>query len=652
MSAAIKLLKAAAGNAGGAVYVDDVFSCFLYEGNATSRSIVNGIDLADKGGLVWTKNRDTTYDHNFVDSARGLTNSPYIRSNSANSQGTDGNGITAFNSNGYTVGNSASWNANGNSHVSWTFAKQKKFFDIVTYSGNATNGRAINHNLGSTPGMIIVKSKTSSTYWAVYHRSLGEGHYLFLNTTDAKSAYDSNSSNSRYWNNTAPTSTQFTVSNDGWVNGSGQDYVAYLFAHNEADYGENSDEAIIECGSYTGTGSAGNSINLGFEPQWLMIKQSSGANDWYIYDTMRGIVSGGNDAVGLKANSEDAEGSSNHLSVTATGFELEGTGGGYNGSGQTYVYMAIRRPHKPASEFATTDLFAIDTAGSTGDGNEPHYRSTFACDMGIRVDINEASKEISSRLMHGTWMYTDQNAAASSPNFPQFDYSNGWGAASSTNADSLSYMFRRVKGFFDVVTYVGDGTTSHAVNHNLGVAPELIILKDRDRGANWSVYHQNSPVSGSGKRYNLKLNVDNAAGDSDFWPSTPTATQFVLGDSDQGVNRNGDDYIAYLFATADGISKVGGYTGTGSDLNVDCGFSAGARFILIKRTDSSGDWYVYDSVRGIVAGNDPYTLLNTTAAQVTNTDYIDPLSAGFTVTSSAPAGLNASSGNYIFLAIA
>jgi hypothetical protein len=111
-------------------------------------------------------------------------------------------------------------------------------------------------------------------------------------------------------------------------------------------------------------------------------------------------------------------------------------------------------------------------------------------------------------------------------------------------------------------------------------------------------------------------------------------------------------HIAYLFATVAGVSKVGSYTGTGADLNVDCGFSAGARFILIKRTDSTGDWYVYDSVRGIVAGNDPYLLLNSTAGEVTGTDYIDPLSSGFTVTSSAPAALNASGGTYIFLAIA
>jgi hypothetical protein len=97
---------------------------------------------------------------------------------------------------------------------------------------------------------------------------------------------------------------------------------------------------------------------------------------------------------------------------------------------------------------------------------------------------------------------------------------------------------------------------------------------------------------------------------------------------------------------------VGSYTGTGSDLNVDCGFSAGVRFVFIKRTDSTGDWYLYDSERGIVAGNDPYVRLNKTNAEVTNTDYIDPLSSGFTVTSSAPADLNASSGTYIFLAIA
>jgi hypothetical protein len=107
-----------------------------------------------------------------------------------------------------------------------------------------------------------------------------------------------------------------------------------------------------------------------------------------------------------------------------------------------------------------------------------------------------------------------------------------------------------------------------------------------------------------------------------------------------------------LFATCAGVSKVGTYTGTGTTLQIDCGFTAGARFILIKRTDSTGDWYVWDSVRGIIAGNDPYLLLNTTAAEVTNTDYIDTYSAGFELSSTAPSAINASGGTFIFLAIA
>jgi hypothetical protein len=118
------------------------------------------------------------------------------------------------------------------------------------------------------------------------------------------------------------------------------------------------------------------------------------------------------------------------------------------------------------------------------------------------------------------------------------------------------------------------------------------------------------------------------------------------------MNQSGDTYVSYLFATCAGVSKVGNYTGTGTTKQIDCGFAAGARFVLIKRTDSTGDWYVWDTARGIVSGNDPYLLLNSTAAEVTSTDYIDAYSAGFELSSTAPAALNASGGTYIFLAIA
>ena len=216
----------------------------------------------------------------------------------------------------------------------------------------------------------------------------------------------------------------------------------------------------------------------------------------------------------------------------------------------------------------------------------------------------------------------------------------------------------------DAVAYIGansNGNQSLAVNHNLGVVPEFIICKNRGRAAGgWISYHKDLNGGVNPQDYYIYLERTTAAGGPDgvAWGTSggggvaPTSTNFTVG----GYYDNGyagDTYISYLFATVAGVSKVGSYTGNaGYAVNVDCGFSAGARFILIRRTDSTGDWYVYDSLRGIVAGNDPYFFLNNTAAQVTNTDYIDPLASGFTVTSSAPAGLNASGGSYIFLAIA
>jgi hypothetical protein len=117
------------------------------------------------------------------------------------------------------------------------------------------------------------------------------------------------------------------------------------------------------------------------------------------------------------------------------------------------------------------------------------------------------------------------------------------------------------------------------------------------------------------------------------------------------VNYSADTYVAYLFATKPGISKVGSYTGNGSSQTINAGFTTGARFILIKRTDSTGDWYVWDSARGIIAGDDPYLLLNSTAVEVTNTDYVDTAATGFELTSTAPAAINASGGSFVFLAI-
>jgi hypothetical protein len=186
------------------------------------------------------------------------------------------------------------------------------------------------------------------------------------------------------------------------------------------------------------------------------------------------------------------------------------------------------------------------------------------------------------------------------------------------------------------------------VTHNLGVAPEFIQVKARSTANSWAGY--NSTI-GNTKRLNWD-DIDSAQVSSTAWNNTsPTSSVFTVG-TDNSVNGSARTYVAYLFATVAGVSKVGSYTGTGTTQQINCGFTAGSRFVLIKRTDSTGDWYVWDSARGIVAGNDPYLLLNSTAAEVTGTDYVDTYSAGFEISSTAPAAINANGGTYIFLAIA
>jgi hypothetical protein len=645
MSTKKKLLEAAAGNAGGeAVYVDDVFSTFLYEGrnNASGlRDINNGIDLAGEGGLVWSRERDNQAEHLLIDTERGLSGG-YLATDATSPQnlGRIGESIDSFTSTGYKLdGGGTLWDRGSYKYFSWTFRKQPGFFDIVTYTGNDTNGRTISHNLGSVPGMIIIKSTSHGESWYVYHRGMDstapEDYNMHLNTIDARA--DEN----QMLYDTAPTSTEFTVAGFDATNGTGKTYVAYLFAHDAQDFGTDSDEAIIKCGSYTGNGSstAGPTIDLGFEPQFILQRAIDRTANWYIYDSMRGIVTGGDDTA-LSPNTTTTEYVTERISLTASGFQITTTNGNFNQSGEKYIYMAICRPNKPAEEFEADELFGVNSYSEANDYQQ--LTTGNLVDLGWQY-LNGDGAKFFTRLLGKGYVNPTSNSAANTSADSAFDFMDGFEPHYANSVSGFSprvvYGFKRAPGFFDVVAYNGDA--SNPISHNLGVAPELIITKEYAHVWDWYVW---GSVLGDNKFINL--NLANAATNHTF-NTTVTATTFR-----SGISSSNQPTVAYLFASVDGISKVGSYTGTGNDLNVDCGFSAGARFILIKRTDNNGDWYVYDSVRGIVAGDDPYFLLNSTASQTANTDYIDPLNAGFTVTSSAPAALNNSGGTYIFLAIA
>ena len=658
--ATLKAIQAAAGNAGEAVYVDDVFSTYLYDGanGSTSNQAVtvsNGIDLYNEGGLIWIKRRDVGNGHALFDSQRDSFAS-YLRTEGTNAQSTLSGHVTAnSNGNGFTLSSTGFGITNNTSpatYASWTFRKQPGFFDVVTYTGDGTSNRNISHSLNSVPGAILVKrtDTASSTGWMVWHRSGSpqSGTYaLMVNYANSWGNIGAD-----IWGTSGPnmTSTTFSVGDYSDVNASGGTYVAYLFAHDAQDFGTDSDESIIKCGSYTGTGASGNFQNLGWEPQYVLVKSASASGNWIIHDVMRGMSEA--TSYTLKTESSQAENldTPGRLLPRPTGFEFSSSGlAANNASGVTYIYIAIRRPHKPASEFAATDLFAVDTRNSTGDGKEPGFRSGFPVDMNIfNPNIaGSTAHRVSSRLTGNKYLETSSTNAELTGSTTEFDYMNGWLSSGGTSADAYSWMFRRAPGFFDVVAYTGTGSAQN-ISHNLNSVPEMIVVKRRDSSAGWNVYH-----SGTGATHRTFLNTTGQAfANSGAWNNTaPTADIFTVG-SNSEVNVSSGTFIAYLFATVPGISKVGSYSGTGSAVDVDCGFTSGARFVLIKRTDGTGSWYLFDTARGIVAGNDPMLNLNSNSAEFTGADYIDPLSSGFTVGTGGGSELNANGGNYIFLAIA
>lgn len=220
--------------------------------------------------------------------------------------------------------------------------------------------------------------------------------------------------------------------------------------------------------------------------------------------------------------------------------------------------------------------------------------------------------------------------------------------ANTSSTTYIGWLFKRARGVFDQVCYTGNGTVNQ-ITHNLGVVPDMIIIKNRSSSVVWDVW-----TSSDWEKLRF-LNSDSAGQLSGSrFSQNPSATTIFLSNTSLDHNNLGDKYVCYLFATLPGISKVGTYTGNGSGFGqtINAGFTTGARFVIIKRTDSAGDWYVWDTTRGIVAASDPHLLLNTTAAEVTTEDSIDPVATGFSVVQVATTNINVSAATYLFLAIA
>ena len=666
MSKIARMMQQATAGAGGAgLDVDEVFSTYLYDGTGTGSNltVTNNIDLSTEGGLVWVKNRDATAAHALFDTVRGQN---ILESQSSGGQDAfsayGGSASASYNTNGFGINGTGASNLNqsGVDYTSWTFRKAPKFCDIVTYTGDGTNGRQISHNLGHDVGMMLIKKTSSSDDWRVFHRSQSN-KYAALNSTfqfqtDGGNIFGNPSNGTA----TAPTSTHFTVANDASVNQSSATYVAYLFAHNDGDgeFGPNADQDVIKCGSYTGDGGAGTTeVNLGFEPQWILVKASSATDNWFIIDNMRGWATHNNEAndAYLLPNATNSESTGGFLDITSTGFKTT-LYSNVNVSGREYIYMAIRRG--PLAEpTSASDVFGSLAYTGNGASTREFTVGSAVSDMLLQMCRSSSTynyPNIGSRLT-GKGINTSSSASEIilAYDFDKMDGVHETGFENTLNQSSETYImhsWKRAPGYFDVVAYSGTGSNTN-LGHNLSAVPEMIWWKKRSAsGSDWIVYHKDltSGSYPSGKSY-LFLN-SNSATSTPYQPLTSAPTSSVLPlSASSGSNASSSTYIAFLFATVAGVSKVGSFSHTnGSTTDVDCGFTGDTpSFVLLKRYNTTGSWVVFDSTRGIVAGNDPFLKLDTTDAETTGNDVIDPLSGGFQVASGYLA-----TGDWIFYAIA
>ena len=295
-----------------------------YTGTGASNSISS---LGFSPDLVWIKNRGAATSHAIYDTTRGSQNQ--LSSDTTGDAVTSSSGLTAFDTNGFTIGTSSLVNTSGTQYVAWSWDEAPiAGMDIVSYTGNGAN-RTIAHNLGVAPKMIVVKARTTAGAdqgWPIYHSSLANTQYILLNSTAAAAT------GADYWNSTTPTSSVFSVGTNVAVNALNDTYISYIFAEVEG---------FSKFGSYTGNGLAdGPFVWCGFRPRWVMVKRIDLANNWLNLDTARDTFN--SSRYQLLPNVSDSEYTVvDTMDINSNGFKIRDTNASRNASGGTYIFAAF-----------------------------------------------------------------------------------------------------------------------------------------------------------------------------------------------------------------------------------------------------------------------------------------------------------------------
>jgi len=333
------------------------FNTILWTGNGADGRALTGVGF--QPDLVWIKDRDDTESHRLTDSVRGATKS--LRSNQTNAEATETDGLQSFDSDGFTVGTQGSMNkSNGDKFVGWSWltggsassnsdgsitssvsANTTAGFSIVSYTGTGATA-TIGHGLGSAPKWVIVKQRDNTRNWVVMHQGIGFTKYLYLDSNQA-----SNTGN--FFNDTDPSSTVFNVVNDSGVNGSSGSYIAYCFAEKQG---------YSKFNSYKGNGNTdGTFIYTGFAPSFVMLKRTSAAGSFLMFDNKRDNLNPNSHRVYANATDAEDTGSGSQVDFLSNGFKCRSSDNSTNASGSTYIFMAFAE-----NPFVTAGTKAAGTA--------------------------------------------------------------------------------------------------------------------------------------------------------------------------------------------------------------------------------------------------------------------------------------------------
>ena len=312
----------------------------------TSSSPLNVTGFGHNPDMIWNKYRAGAGDHQLYDAVRTATK--MVLPNGSAAESTNANGVTSFISDGFTAGSDI--NVNGGNSVAWgwkangagsantdgsinstaTSANTTSGVSIVKYTGTGS-AATVGHGLGVAPEVIIVKRLDSTSDWSMYWKLLGANKYIYLNDTAAVAT----DSSSEFWNNTAPTSTVFSVKSAAYTNGSGNTYVAYCFAPKTG---------FSKFGEYAGNGNDdGPFIYTGFKPAMIILKRKDSADGWFMYDTKRSPINVMDDYLLTNANSAEVGTSAVNIDFVSNGFKLRNDDGGHNNSSGTYIYLAFAK---------------------------------------------------------------------------------------------------------------------------------------------------------------------------------------------------------------------------------------------------------------------------------------------------------------------